>query len=37
MPSFASESIGSIVVPCCGSYLGSDKVIPRRNYNGAHG
>ena len=28
--------IGSMVVPFCVSYLGSSKVIPKRNYN-AHG
>ena len=27
--------IGSIVVPSCGSYLGSYQVIPKRNYHGA--
>ena len=26
-----------MVVPFCGSYLGSYKVIPKRNYNGAYG
>ena len=26
--------IGSIVVPCCGLFLGSYKVIPKRNYYG---
>ena len=29
--------IGSRVVPFCGSYLGSHKVIPKRNYYGAYG
>ena len=29
--------IGSKVVPFCGSYLGSYKVIPKRNYFGAYG
>ena len=29
--------IYSIVVPFCGSYLGSYKVIPKRNYYGACG
>ena len=29
--------IGSIVVPCCGFYLGSYKVVPKRNYYGADG
>ena len=29
--------IGSIVVPFCGSYWGSFKVIPKRNYYGAYG
>ena len=29
--------IGSIVVPFWGSYLGSYKVIPKRNYFGAYG
>ena len=29
--------IGSKVVPFCGSYLGSYKVIPKRNYLGAYG
>ena len=29
--------IGSIVVPLGGSYLGSYKVIPKRNYFGAYG
>ena len=29
--------IGSIVVPCCGLYLGSYKVIAKRNYYGAYG
>ena len=28
---------GSIVVPFCGSYLESYKVIPKRNYYGAYG
>ena len=27
---------GSVVVPFCGSYLGCEKVIPKRNYNGAY-
>ena len=26
--------IGSIVVPFCGSYLGSYREIPKKNYNG---
>ena len=30
-------SIGSKVVPSCGFYLGSYKVIPKRNYFGAYG
>ena len=29
--------IGSLVVPYGGSYLGSYKVNPKRNYNGAYG
>ena len=29
--------VGSIVVPFCGSYLGSYKAIPKRNYYGACG
>ena len=29
--------IGSIVVPFCGSSLGSYKVIPKSNYYGAYG
>ena len=29
--------IGSIVVPFCGLYLVSYKVIPKRNYDGASG
>ena len=29
--------IGSIVVPSCGSYTESYKVIPKRNYYGASG
>ena len=30
--------IGSILVPCCGLYLGSyNKVSPKRNYYGACG
>ena len=29
--------IGSGVVPFCGLYLGSYKVIPKRNYYGAYG
>ena len=29
--------IGSMVVPFCGSYLGSYQVIPKRNYLGAYG
>ena len=32
-----SIPIGSIVVPVCGSYLGSYKDIPSRNYHGAYG
>ena len=28
--------IGSIVAAFCGSFLGSYKVIPKRNYNGAY-
>ena len=28
---------GSMLVPFCGLYLGSYKVIPKRNYNGAYG
>ena len=28
---------GSIVVPFWGSYVESDKVIPKRNYYGAYG
>ena len=32
-----SLSMGSIVVPFCGLYLGSYKVIPKRNYLGAYG
>ena len=29
--------IGSMVVPFCGLYVGSYKVLPSRNYYGAHG
>ena len=29
--------IGSIVVPCCGSYIESYKVVPKRDYYGAYG
>ena len=29
--------IGSLVVPFCGLYLESYKVIPKRNYLGAYG
>ena len=29
--------IGSMVVPFCGSCLGSYKVIPKRNHKGANG
>ena len=29
--------IGCMVVLFCGSYLGSFKVIPKQNHNGAHG
>ena len=29
--------IVSMVVPFCGSYLGSYKVVPKRNYYGAYG
>ena len=29
--------IGSIVVPFCGLYLESYKVLPKRDYNGAYG
>ena len=30
-------AIGSMVVPFCGWYLGSYRVIPKRNYYGAYG
>ena len=33
----ASIPRGSIVVPFCGSYLETYKVIPKRNYYGAYG
>ena len=29
--------IGTIIVPFCGSYLGSYKALPKRNYFGAYG
>ena len=35
--SSATLPTGSIVVPFCGLYLGSYKVIPNRNYYGASG
>ena len=36
---FGFEAIpptGSMIVPFCGSYVGSYKVTPKRNYNGAY-